>query len=149
ITGALALIVLAGRVQPARLFVLSVAALGVAFVVYARTTSLVPAALVLLLAGGTQAGLSGAMSPLVLHTTPRELVGRVASIFGPLVSLASIVSAGAAGILASTVLHGFHARFGGLQLGPIDLIFTASGLLLLAGSIYAAFNLWGVRLELE
>ncbi len=51
------------------------------------------------------------------------------------------VKRGAAGAIVSTVLRGFHATLLGLSLGPIDTVFTATGLLMLAGGLYAMVNL--------
>jgi len=45
------------------------------------------------------------------------------------------------GVLDSTILHGFHARLLGVNVGPIDTIFSAAGLLGIAGGLYAFLNL--------
>jgi hypothetical protein len=54
------------------------------------------------------------------------MMGRVMSVFNPLQQVANIGSLAAAGFLAGTVLHGFHANVGGITFGPIDTIFAAS-----------------------
>jgi len=38
-------------------------------------------------------------------------------------------------------VRGFHATLLGLSLGPIDTVFTTTGLLMLAGGLYAMVNL--------
>jgi hypothetical protein len=41
-----------------------------------------------------------------------------------------------AGGFTSTVLNGFHATFAGISFGPLDTIFTAIGLLMIAAGCY-------------
>ncbi len=45
------------------------------------------------------------------------------------------------GAIVSTALRGFHATLLGLALGLIDTVFTTTGLLMLAGGLYAMVNL--------
>jgi hypothetical protein len=51
-----------------------------------------------------------------------------------------------AGTLDSTLLRGFHAGFLGIQFGPVDTIFTAAGVLILASGLYAMGNMRGLSL---
>ncbi len=139
----------AQRIGVARMFWLSMLALGVLFFGYGRLVSFAPAVVCALLLGLVNAPLNVALGPLILHVTPREYVGRVMAVFTPVNSLISVVSVSLAGSLASTALKSFHARLLGLTLGPIDTIFAGTSLLLIAGSIYAMVNLRGVRLAGE
>jgi hypothetical protein len=75
--------------------------------------------------------------PLILQTTPRELIGRVSAVLLPVVSLATIVSMVVAGLLVSTYLQGFHAHLLGIPFGPVDTIFTASGVIAFFAGVYA------------
>src|SRR5690348_15961303 len=59
----------------------------------------------------------------------------------PAVMLTSLLSTALAGVLASTALHNFHATLLGLHVGPIDTIFTASGVLVFLAGLYALLNL--------
>jgi MFS family permease len=145
VAGAVVAAVFSRRLRLALVFSSSVASLGLAFILYARTTVLLPAAVILFLAGLPQAGLTVSLGPLAMHLSPREMLGRVAAIFGPMVSLAMMLSAGAAGLLVSTVLRGFHARVFGFAVGPVDSVFTAAGVLILAAGLYAMISLRGVR----
>jgi MFS family permease len=129
------------RLGPARTYWMSIVGLSILILIYARLASLVPALVIALLLGFLQGGLNVAEGPLLLRVTPRELVGRVNSIFIPAVTLTSLLSTALAGALASTVLHGFHATLLGLHIGPIDTIFTASGILAFVAGIYALLNL--------
>jgi hypothetical protein len=45
------------------------------------------------------------------------------------------------------VLHGLHARLLGSTWGPVDSIFTGTGLLTVAGGWYAMINLCGITLN--
>jgi MFS family permease len=149
IAGAILASSFAQRLGVVRTFWASIIILGVLFVVFSRMTSLVPALALMLVMGVFQASLNVAVNPLILHVTPRELVGRISAVLDPSMSLVTIVSVAIAGSLASTVLHGLHATVLGMTFGPIDTLFTFSGLLILLGGFYAVVNLRDVRLAKE
>ncbi len=146
ITGAILASSFAQRLGVVRTFWASAVMLGVLFVIFARMTSLVPALALTLVMGVFQAGLNVAVNPLILHVTPREMVGRISSVLDPSISLVTIVSVAIAGALASTVLNHLHTTVFGMTFGPIDTLFTFAGLLILAGGLYAMINLRDVRL---
>ena len=129
------------RLGPARTYWMSIIGISLLIFIYARLTSLVPALIAAVPLGFLQGGLNVAEGPLLLRVTPRELVGRVNSIFMPATMLTSLISTALAGALASTALQGFHATLFGLHFGPIDTIFTASGILAFLAGIYALLNL--------
>jgi MFS family permease len=139
----------AQRIGVARMFWLSVLVMGAIFLIYARLTNFALAIVGVLLVGFSNAPLNIAVGPLILHVTPREYIGRVMAVITPANSLASVASISLAGALASTALRGFHATFLGLTFGPIDTIFTGTGLLILIGGVYAMLNLRQVRLSGE
>jgi hypothetical protein len=72
------------------------------------------------------------------------MVGRVAAVLTPAVSLASMLSVVAAGYLVSTLLSSFHATLLGIVMGPIDTVFSIAALLAIAAGLYAMVNLRGV-----
>ena len=72
---------------------------------------------------------NAAIPPLMLGATPQHMIGRVEPAMNPLLSLAGISSMGAAGILTSTALRGFHATVAGISCGPYDTVFAVAGLL--------------------
>ena len=146
VLGAILASIFAQRMGVARLFWLSIAALGVGLLVFARLTSFVPALSVLFFVGIVLAPIDIAAGPLILHATPKEFVGRVMAVITPTNALASMASTALAGALASTVLHGFHATVLGATFGPIDTIFTGAGLLIVLGGLYAMIGLRGVTL---
>ena len=132
--GALMVGRVARRVHPTRLFWLSLLGCGITLIGLSRTTSLIPAIVFAALLGVAAGVLNAAFSPIILEVTPSRLLGRVSAVLSPLQQLASIVSMVLAGLLASTVLRGFSAKFIGLSFGPYDTVFAAGGvLLLLAG----------------
>jgi MFS family permease len=133
--------VFALRIGLTRLLWLSLLLLGICILLYSRMTSVPPALAVLFVAGIPQAALNIAVGPLVLRVTPKELIGRVMAVLNPVITAASLASIALAGYLASTALHGFHARVAGLELGPLDTVFGVAGLLIVVGALYAAIAL--------
>jgi MFS family permease len=112
-------------------------ACGVGVVTLARLEDLWWAVAVLAILGIPMGAVNVALSPILLRSVPRELLGRVAGIINPVQYLASMVAALGAGWLASTVLRDFHRTLGPVTFGRIDTIFTVSGLLVVLGGVYA------------
>jgi len=139
----------AQRIGVARTFWLSILLLSGLLLVYARQTSFAPAVVVSFLFGIPYAAIGVASDPLLLHVTPRTLIGRTFSVIITIVMLSILVSTTLVGYLASMVLHDFHARFLGLAFGPIDTIFTVGSLFGLLAGMYAMVNLWGLHLARE
>ncbi len=139
--GALSVAFLARRVGLVRMFCLAIISLGFFALVYARLTQLVPALIVIGLLGVPMGAFNPLIWPLVLQVTPREFVGRVSAILAPLVFLAMSLSVALAGYLDSTVLRSFHLVLLGITFGPIDTIYTVTGLLVIAGGFYALVTL--------
>ncbi len=73
--GAVLLSIFAQRIGTARTFWLSLLGIGSLMMVYARLTALAPALVVLFFVGVLNAGINIALGPIVLHVTPRALVG--------------------------------------------------------------------------
>ncbi|HET7466449.1 MAG TPA: MFS transporter [Candidatus Dormibacteraeota bacterium] len=143
--GVLAGAVLAGRVAGSvglnRMYWLSLFSFAVLLLIYARLTSFAVALVVLFVVGFPQAAVNVAAAPILMGATPRELLGRVFSLVNPIVAIAGIISTAGAGFLATSVLAGLHARVLGFQIGPYDTIFSAAGVLILVGALYAWVNL--------
>ncbi|MHB8339768.1 MAG: MFS transporter [Mycobacteriales bacterium] len=85
--------------------------------------------------------LNTGITPLLLKATPPELLGRVAAVFNPINQLASLLSAGVAGWLASTALLHFHTSVAGLHVGRIDTLFSAAGILIVLAAGFAFVTL--------
>jgi len=103
---------------------------GGLLLLYARLTRLGPALAVGAGVGCMFGALNAAAPPIFLAVIPPDMIGRVMSVFTPLQQVANIGGLAAAGFLAATVLRGFHAEALGVTLGPIDMIFTVSALLI-------------------
>jgi Na+/melibiose symporter-like transporter len=133
------------RLGPARSYWLNTIVVGGLLMLYARETDFVRASVILFILGLPSAGLNVAIGPLILASAPREMVGRAAAILTPATSLAATVSAALVGLLASTLLRGFHLTLAGTAFGPYDTIYLLSGLLIGASGIYALIKLSGIR----
>ncbi|MFL5659818.1 MAG: MFS transporter [Ktedonobacteraceae bacterium] len=129
----------------ARTFWLGVLVLGVMEILYARLTDYTLALIILFLQGIPNAALNVAYGPLIMSATPRPFLGRVSALLSPLTNLAALLSTVAAGYLVSTLLHNFHASILGIAIGPIDTLFTISGLLAVLGGIIAMLNLRSLK----
>lgn len=140
---------IAQRIGVARTFWLPLSIAGVVFLAYGRVTSFVPA-LALLFCFGLLAGASNVVfSPISLHVTPREFIGRVSSIHSPALNASYMLSLALVGYLDSTLLHGFHTTILGISFGPVDTIFTVTGVLAILGGFYSMIGLHGVKIARE
>jgi MFS family permease len=125
------------RIGAGRVFWAGLILGGAAIVGYSRMSNL-PAALAFIVATGlVVAGVNVALSPLLLKATPQAMIGRITSVLGPSAYLAAIISMAASGVLASTVLQGFHETVAGITFGPYDTIIGAGGLLFIAAGLAA------------
>jgi MFS family permease len=114
---------------------------GVLLAIYSRQTIL-PAALVMMFLLALPEGVvNTAMAPLLLGAAPREYVGRVTAVFTPVNQIAGMLSTVVAAWLLSSVLRNFSVSLAGVRLGPIDVIFLASGGLLMVSGLYARIAL--------
>jgi MFS family permease len=145
ILGALVMAGLVGRLGSIRAFWTSLLIIGLTILVYARLTSFAAAVVVFFLFGFPNSALNVAVGPLLLRTAPPEMLGRIMSVFTPILSSARLLSAILVGFLASNVLHGFHAQALGVRLAPVDTIFMVAGMLCIVAALYTAWNLRGAE----
>ena len=143
IGGALLVTFAGQRIGLPRLFWVALFTSGVFVIIMSHLTSLYPALAAAFLFGVSTTAILVSASPLALHGTSREFVGRVMAVINPLGRLAALISVVMAGFLVSVVLHGFHASVLGITFGPVDSVFTGMGLLAVAGGIYAHISLRG------
>lgn len=127
----------ADRLGGARVFWVALTAVGGLVILYARQSSVTPALLLLGAIGMLMSAVQVVIVPLVLDVTPQDLIARVIAIMTPLVTVTAMASVAMAGALDGTVLSRFHASVLGLTLGPVDTIFMAAGLLIVAGGLFA------------
>ncbi|MEV6020768.1 MFS transporter [Streptomyces sp. f51] len=137
VAGALGTAWLAGRLSGARVFSTCLILTGIGLVAYSRLTGLGPAIVVLAVTGIPLAAVNASLTPVLLDHVPQSHLGRVIAVINPVQQLAALVGVSAAGWLASTVLRGFSADIAGVRFGRIDTILTFSGLLVIAGGVYA------------
>jgi MFS family permease len=119
----------------------TVGSAGLLFALYARQTSIWAAIPVIFLAALPIAMVNTAIEPLVIQVTPRALLGRVVSVLTPVTSVTQLGSTMLVGWLMSSVMANFHADVAGLHMGPIDTIFTITGLLFVLAAGYAFWML--------
>ncbi|WP_405778475.1 MFS transporter [Streptomyces sp. NBC_00859] len=132
---------LVGRLGAARIFAFGLMLTGVGLVFYSRLGALGPSLVTLAVVGIPLAAVNTALTPVLLASVPQSHLGRVISVINPVQQLGALVGVSGAGWLASTGLRDFHATVGDMRFGRIDTIFTAAGLLVVAGGLYAAIAL--------
>lgn len=130
-----------GRMGVTNMFYGSLLGTGILVIVYARQTTLVGGAVVLLLIGLSMSGVQVAVTPLVLRLVPLALIGRVISIMTPVAMVALSISTVTAGLVDSALSPRFHVNVLGIPFGPVDTIFSAAGLLITAGGVFAMRSL--------
>lgn len=133
------------RLGNARAYWWGMIGMGVLSVIFARLTSFPLGVSVFFLTGVANAIPNVAMGPLVINSTPRELLGRVSAVFNPVTTLSALAASALGGYLYGTILHDFHFAVFGISFGPLDTIFSVVGLMLLAAGIYAYFGLRSTR----
>jgi MFS family permease len=125
------------RLGDVRVFCYGLAVSGIGILAFARLDNLAQAIVVLAVLGIPMGAVNVALSPILLRAVPRELLGRIAGILTPVQYVASMVAALVAGWLASTALRDLHVSVGPVTFTRIDTIFTAGGLIVLLGAVYA------------
>jgi MFS family permease len=137
IAGALLAAWFATRFGEERFFWIGLLIAGVALIVYSRLTSLPVAIIVIAMIGLPIGAINAVMGPLVLRTTPKELLGRMLTVINPSLQTSSLIGMALSGALASTALTDLDGAVGGFHIGPYDTIFTGAGVLLLVGGVWA------------
>lgn len=144
--GALLAAVFAQRLGVAKVFSIGLTLSGVLVMVVARLTSFPPVLALQFILGILVAAVNVAVGPIMFHVVSKELIGRIAAIVNPVLSLSSLLSIAIVGYLDSTLLHNFHAQVLGLAFGPIDTILLGSGTLATIGGLYAVVKLRKVKI---
>jgi MFS family permease len=105
--------IFAQRLGVTRVLSLGLTLSGVLSIVYARLTNFIPALIITFMIGFLAGSVNVAVGPILFHTTPRELIGRVAAVVTPALALSSLISIAIVSYLDSTLLHNFSARIPG------------------------------------
>lgn len=132
---------LARRVGLTRVFWVSIILMGIMAVALSRQVDFVPALVFGFLLGVPNGLTNVALMPLVLHVTPREMVGRVMTVLEPSMMVAQIASVAVFGTLASTVFSHFYLRVLGQTFGTYDTLVLIPGILCLFAGTIAAVSL--------
>jgi len=141
LVGAILVTVFGQRIGLARLLWIALVTSGLFVIIMSHLTSLYLGLVAAFLFGVSATAIIVTAGPLSLHGTSREFVGRVTAVINPLGRLAALVSVVLAGSLVGTALRDFHATVLGLSFGPVDTVFTVTGLLAVAGGIYTRVSL--------
>jgi MFS family permease len=131
------------RVGFTRAFWISMMAVGILVLVFARMTNLLSALIVFAVLGIPNSANNVALEPLILQCTPRELIGRVFAVLTPAWTLTFIASASLTGYIESLISLRVHMVILGITFGPIDTILTGTGLLVIVGGVFAMVSLRG------
>jgi predicted MFS family arabinose efflux permease len=129
------------RVGLERILWVALVTSGVFVIVMSHLTSFPLALVAAFFFGVSATAIIVTAGPLAIDATERRFIGRVMAVLNPVGRLAAFVSVILAGALVSTVLVGFHATILGVHFGPVDTVFTGTGLLAVAGGVYARLTL--------
>ena len=138
--------VLAKRVGLTRIFWVSIVLAGIAAIALSRQSSLIPGLVCAFLIGVPNGAMNVALMPLVLHVTPKEMVGRVMNVIEPAMTVAQVASIAIFGTLASTVFSAFHIGVLGQVFDTYSALILIAGIFCLVGGAIAFANLRHVHL---
>jgi MFS family permease len=124
-----------------RLFVCAILLAGILLILFSRLNNFLLACIVILAVGSVQAAINVAASPILLKETPKNFIGRVSSVMNPLITIGTLISVSGAGYVAGILLTNLHLQIAGLTFGPVDTVFTISGVVILLAGALAAFSL--------
>lgn len=144
ILGSILFGLVAQKIGLARTLWLTMAIFGALVVALSRVTSYEVALGIFLVAGALNSGLNVAAGPMMMRETPNDMMGRVMSIFQPIMNLAILVSTAAVGYLAGVALHGFHAQWLGMSFAAVDTIYLGGGVLMALSGVVLLLGLRGV-----
>ena len=120
--GAIVIGIFANRFKPSRLLSCCVFLLGAGIILYAFQTWYVLALVVYFLSSLPQGGIDIAFAPLMIHATPRAMMGRVDAVMETGMSGMSLISLTLAGFLGQFV--------------PVYIIFAACGALIALAGVF-------------
>src|SRR6185436_8740384 len=102
---------------------------------YSRMIQLVPALVVLIVAGLAQSATNVGATPILMRVTPPAMLGRVITLMQPVFTLMSFFGIALSGYLVSETLIGLDVQVMGVHFGPVDMVFLAAGAVIAAGSL--------------
>jgi len=114
---------------------------GLLVLIFSRLTNIWAGCALMLLIGTSQSILFIALGPLAMKVTPQKLIGRTNALMGQLNMLATTVSVTVSAFLIATPFHNRHLQLPGLNLGPVDALFTAAGILIITSGLSSMVTL--------
>jgi MFS family permease len=114
--------------------------LGIGVIAFSRATDLPRGTITLALCGVCIGMATVPQNPMIMHETPRTMMGRVLSLIGPMNTIGTLISVASFGALAAA-LAGFHYSLFGIIFGQYDSIIALSGVLFILAGIFAAATL--------
>ncbi len=144
ILGAIAIGAIAQRIGLARTLWISLLIFGVLVMAISRITNYDIAIGIFLVIGALNSGINVAALPMMMRETPPDMMGRMMSIFQPVMSLAILVATATIGYLAGVTLRGFSATWQGMSFGAVDTIWLAGGALMALSAVVIVVGLRGV-----
>lgn len=141
IAGGLLVTFFGQRIGLARVLWIALVTSGSFVIIMSHLTSFPLALVAAFFFGVTATAILVTAGPLAIDATDRAFVGRVMAVLNPVGRLAAFLSVVLAGALVSTALAGFHTTILGIRFGPVNTIFTGTGLLAVAGGLYARLSL--------
>jgi MFS family permease len=144
VLGSVVFAVVGRRVPAFRVFSLGLVCCGLGIVAYSRSTMLWVAVVILFVIGVPLAGVNSMIGPMVFREVPRDLLGRVLGLLNPVQQVASAAAIVLSTWLASTVLRSLDASALGTHFGPVDTIFLAAGVFVVAVGLWATIATRGM-----
>ena len=135
IAGMLAAPWLERRIGDHRIFLWGLAATGLGIAVYSRTTSLTVAMALYVVMALPLGAMNATFSPMFMRSVPEAMLGRATVALQVFPTVANLVAMAVTGWLVSTVLRGLDVHALGTTFGPVDSVFTVSGLLILVTAL--------------
>lgn len=123
------------RIGDHRIFLWGLAATGLGIAVYSRTTSLAPAMGLYFVMALPLGAMNATFSPMFMRSVPEAVLGRASVALQVFPTVANLVAMAVTGWLVSTALQGLDVHALGTTFGPVDTVFTVSGLLILVTAL--------------
>jgi len=139
VLGSVVFAVVGRRLPASRVFSVGLVCIGIGMAAYSRSTVVWVAVVILFVLGFPLAGVNSMIGPMVFREVPPDLLGRVLGLLNPVQEIASASAMVLSTWLASTVLRSLNVRALGTHFGPIDTVFFAGGVLIVA------VGLWAIR----
>lgn len=139
--GALLGIVIVARIDVWQLFWIAVVGIGIMIVAFSRQTAYIPGVICIALIGVFVSLIPLALGPIMMRSTPRELLGRTNSVMTLLLGVASVIGLGCGGLLYTSVFDNVMFQFATIQFDSLSLIFGLSGVMCILAGFWARHHM--------